>query len=408
MSLVYFKLTGSLAELDPRAVAVKLRDLDLDTVAQGVASEPLDVKPGHFIAQACFASGGTATAEVAVELGKEPVVVLGSEADPQSAGRHRMSRLVTATASLLSRLSPPRMSLSLPMRVGRHGLRAYVRGRGFASYVPSQEIVEPSIKPLEDGSVSVRFPEYLGIDLVAVEVPGQPPENIVLPSARAEHVRSGYAPRENGAGVELRLSRSQHEGIEATVHPRHDVADAMLTYSGKILFAEAQALVRSQAMNAEALLYEKRADPVAAAAGAYVLLRAGELKRLHDWTGNLCEWFSWLADGAAIRGEHLAREGRHEEALACLMKLDERGLPAFSDGLGYAVNRLTLYVRSGMGGEEGKKLLRELSAYALVADFRRTFTTFPGADPNNPGEQALSASKGAPTEALSSPEPAML
>lgn len=405
MSRVRFELVGPLAELDPHAVAVQIRDLELDVVAQGVASQPLDVEPGRFIAQARLASGRTVTSEVTVEPGQKVVVVLGGEAGLSSAGERRRSRLAAAT-EMLSRRSPDRLRSSLLMRVGKHGLRAYVRGEGVASYVPSQEIVEPSIEPLADGSVNVRFPAYLTIDLVGVEAPGQPPENIVLPSASARQVGSGHATAESdSAGVELRLSRSRRDDIEATVHLRHGVADAMLAYSSRIFFTEAQALVCSQAMSAEALLYEKRANPLAAAAGAYVLLRAGELKRLHNWTTNLCEWFPWLADGAAICGEHLAREGKHEEALARLMQLGNRGVPTFSDGLGYAVSRLTLYTGSGMGGQEAKELLRELSAYALVADFRRTFTTFPGADPNNPGGQALEASTGAPTEALSRPEP---
>jgi hypothetical protein len=387
MSLVHFKLTGPLAELDPRTVAVQIRDLELDTVAEGVASQALDVEPGSFIAQARLANGRTAAAEVTVESGREAVVVLGTEASPSPPGQRPRSRLGAGAEVLSPRLSHSRLSLSLPMRVGRHGLQAYVRGKGVASYVPSQEIVEPSFDLLADGSVTVRFPPYLEIDLIAVQAPGQPPENIVLPSDPGKQVGSGYATAEDdNGGVELRLSRSRSDSIEATVHLRHGVADAMLAYSGRILFAEAQALVCSQAMSAEALLYEKRANPLAAAAGAYVLLRAGELRRLHNWTANLCKWFPWLADGAAICGEHLAREGKHEEALARLIKLGERGLPTFSDGLGYAVNRLTLYTESGMGGHEAKELLRELSSYALVADFRRTFTTFSGVDPNNPGE----------------------
>jgi len=409
MSWIHFKLAGSLADLDPRAVAVQIRDLELDIVARGIASEPLDIEPGSFIAQARLASGKTTTVELTVAPGQETVAVLGGETDLSRAEERRRSRPRVASDMLLSRMLRPRLSPSLPMRVGRNGLRAYVRGEGVASYVPSQEILEPSIEPLADGSVNIRFPAYLAIDLVAVEVPGQPPENVLLPSAPERQVSGDHATEAGGSGgVELRLSRSQHDGIEAAVHLRHGVADAMLEYSNSILFNEAQALVCSQAMSAEALLYEKRANPLAAAAGAYVLLRAGELRRLHNWTANLCEWFPWLADGAAICGEHLAREGKHKEALARLMKLGERGLPTFSDGLGYAVNRLTQYTRSGVGGQEPKELLRELSSYALVADFRRTFTTFSGVDPNNPGEQALEISTGAPTGTLPRPEPTML
>jgi hypothetical protein len=36
-------------------------------------------------------------------------------------------------------------------------------------------------------------------------------------------------------------------------------------------------------------------DPIAAAVGAYALLRFAELDRLHDWTANLYDRFPYLA-----------------------------------------------------------------------------------------------------------------
>jgi hypothetical protein len=399
---VQFKLAGALADSDPRTVAVQIRDLQLDPVAQGVASEPLDLEPGRYIAQARLAEGTTASAELSIEAEKEAVITLGARR-PLSAAEERGS-VLGAVGSFLARAAPSRRSMSLPISVANHGLRAYVRGEGVASYVPTKEVVEPDIERLEDGAVRVRFPEELEIGLVAVEAPGQPPENVVLPCPPFRPRDSGEEADDGSYGVELRLMGERGEGVDTTVHLRHGVADAMLLYSDRILFAEAQALVSSRVMQAEKLLYQKRTNALAAAAGAYVLLRAGELERLHDWTTNLRNWFPWLADGAAIAAEHLAREGRHGEALECLLELRERGLPAFSDGLGYAVNRLTVYISSGIAGPDADGLLDELSAYALVADLRRTFTTFPGADPNNPGSQSSETSTGAPTQGQS-PKP---
>src|SRR2546423_15128052 len=96
----------------------------------------------------------------------------------------------------------------------------------------------------------------------------------------------------------------------------------------------------SPELDAEELLEDKQQDPIAAAVGGYALLRFSALERLHDWTANLHSWFEWLPDGAAIRGEHLARMGQHDEALDAFLTLPSRGLPLFSDGLAYAVNRL--------------------------------------------------------------------
>src|SRR5262249_9304582 len=90
-------------------------------------------------------------------------------------------------------------------------------------------------------------------------------------------------------------------------------------------------LAQPQAAAAEPLLQQKMDDPIAAAVGGYTLLRFGDLDRLHDWTKNLYNWFPALADGAAIYGEHLARLGRHPEALTVFASVPIRGLPIFSD-----------------------------------------------------------------------------
>jgi hypothetical protein len=91
------------------------------------------------------------------------------------------------------------------------------------------------------------------------------------------------------------------------------------------------------------LLQGKMNDPIAAAVGAYALLRFADLTRLHDWTKNLCDWFPWLPDSAAIRAEHLARSGDHAAAIEIFLSLRERGVPMFTDGLSYALDRLRLY-----------------------------------------------------------------
>lgn len=99
-------------------------------------------------------------------------------------------------------------------------------------------------------------------------------------------------------------------------------------------------------VNAEEIVRQKMADPIAACVGAYALLQRGEIERLHDWTENLKNWFPWLPDGLAIRGEHLAQAGKHVEALECFAALPSRGTPLFRDGLSYAVERLRLYTRA--------------------------------------------------------------
>ena len=88
------------------------------------------------------------------------------------------------------------------------------------------------------------------------------------------------------------------------------------------------------------------ADPIAAAIGAYAILRLGSIEQLHDWTTNLRYLYPWLPDGSAISGEHLARLGRFEEACDAFSEVPVRGLPIFADGLFYTIERMKLYANA--------------------------------------------------------------
>lgn len=159
-------------------------------------------------------------------------------------------------------------------------------------------------------------------------------------------------------------------------------------------------MTTSDALQAEQLLFEKLQHPIAAAVGAYALLRFGDLDRLHSWTENLKNWFDWLPDGAAIRGEHLARLGKHEAALSVFLELPSRGLPIFSDGLSYAIDRLKLYTTAVDTGFEQEAIakarveLQQLRRFAAFVDFRQPLLTFTGMNPGNPDNETLSGNIG--------------
>jgi ElaB/YqjD/DUF883 family membrane-anchored ribosome-binding protein len=76
-----------------------------------------------------------------------------------------------------------------------------------------------------------------------------------------------------------------------------------------------------------------------------------------------------------IRAEHLARLGSHEEALALFLDLPTRGLPLFSDGLTYAIDRLRSYTEiRGLVSDPSSlsralRLLRKLQYIASKTDF---------------------------------------
>jgi hypothetical protein len=98
--------------------------------------------------------------------------------------------------------------------------------------------------------------------------------------------------------------------------------------------------------DAETLLYDKMADPFAAALGGYALVRQSRLDRLHHWARNLSAMFPWLPDGAIIAGEEAALEGDHQTAVRELCDGARRGLPVFADGCSILMSRLREYATS--------------------------------------------------------------
>lgn len=227
-----------------------------------------------------------------------------------------------------------------------------------------------------------RLVEFLvppGSDLLLAQLvqPGGTVRNITLPRSPEVGVRLAVALMPTGDHrIEARLA--------------NHTADMLLQYSGNGASTTATIAGRSSAVDGERLLRAKSADPIAAAVGAYSILRVGDVKRLHDWTTNLRERFYWLPDGAAIHGEHLARMGEHANAVHAFALIPERGLPLFSDGLFYAVERLQLYCNrtwkhgTRLDADLARAVLRKLEPFALFMRRQRPLSTYPGLDISRP------------------------
>jgi hypothetical protein len=232
------------------------------------------------------------------------------------------------------------------------------------------------------GAAKFSLPGTGPFDLVQLMQPGQPALNVLLP----------HAPP---FGSEFTVTLGADNRPVISVHLRNFTAEALLRYyeRGMVLQVENLAGKDSPEVVSEDLLYGKVADPIAACVGAYALLRLGELDRLHEWTENLKNWFDWLPDGLAIRAEHLARRGQHAQALDNLLQLPERGLPYFSDGLAFALNRLRTYLSYEGKGElagdldKARQVLSALNPFAQFTDFSRPVLTFTGLEPNRPDDQ---------------------
>jgi hypothetical protein len=134
------------------------------------------------------------------------------------------------------------------------------------------------------------------------------------------------------------------------------------------------------------LLFRKYDNPMAAAAGAYVLLgnrKTDEPDYWHGWIRNLMRRFPWLPDGAILYGRLLLglsrEEAELEEARASFLEGARRGLPYFSKGVVYLLDGLTRFKndaerkdKTDQEVDEAHKLIQVL---ALRTNMRQPFTT---------------------------------
>lgn len=124
-----------------------------------------------------------------------------------------------------------------------------------------------------------------------------------------------------------------------------DVIGSMLGYfeRGDMLSA---ALLMDKAKEA---LFRKMDNPIAAAAGGYILVATEtdlEYKDWHEWVYNLSELFPHVADGAIIYGWSKLRHAKNEEdeniARDALLNGYWRGIPFFTTGVRLLLDGLTL------------------------------------------------------------------
>jgi hypothetical protein len=201
------------------------------------------------------------------------------------------------------------------------------------------------------------------------------------------------APGANRCSLYARSAPDGHVSVEP--HLPDSSADLLVRFLSEDLLQEAATAIQFDVVPSERLLRDKMADPIGAAVGAYALLRFGELDRLHEWTENLRSFFPFLPDGVAIRGEHLARAGQHREALGVFLELAQRGLPIFTAGFFYVVDRLGLYTRvtdstfTPAEQSAAESLLGQLNRFVPYVDRKAAFLTYPGVDPQEPSREPI-------------------
>jgi hypothetical protein len=350
--------SSDLARLD---VPVEVREDDFSLVARAVSSNPVELDPGHYHILSKLPGGQELHSEITLGEADATVILAPDVADASPDSSLDLEYFVGDSEFATT----AQIALGTEEQPERRSLRArWFRGNPLAGHlqvVADEQLVlghgdRLSIPPLIDAPA-----------LIQLQQPSLAQVTTAVPTSFF--------------GKAILLVSTEREPWSLDVHLANTQANLLLHYRQKGYAKEAAVASTSEALTAHLLLQEKGADPIAATVGAYALLRFGDLENLvDDWTRNLLELFEWLPDGAAIRGEHLARLGRHEEAFEAFLHLLERGLPLFGEGLSFALERLRVYttVESKLPPRQrtrGKDLLARLGTIAPFVDLHRTVLT---------------------------------
>jgi len=179
---------------------------------------------------------------------------------------------------------------------------------------------------------------------------GFPDQFSVLPLPWVQADYSGDATVEAlflRAGISTSTTNGLDQGFRISIVVQEKVFGSLIGYLGAGRLPAADTIIS----RATGLLFEKGENPLAAAAGAYVLLgnpMSERPKYWHDWVRNLMNRFPWLPDGAILYGRLLLEQGRDQDNLKqahdCFMEGFRRGLPFFSKGVSYLLDGLNRFV----------------------------------------------------------------
>jgi hypothetical protein len=401
-----FRLDFKTPELRLLELPVEVRKPDATLVKTAMTSETIDLPAGAYYATTKLPGGQRLVSPFTLADAPQEVVLAPDVEDAPAQEWEAVSHFLGRSAAAQA-LPPPRLernpAFSKRAKGGRPGPaprpameRAPLLSVFSGNVVRRTHAPEPAAQVLgpvlceQNRVLQFEVPPNAKLLIVQLAQPGGPVQNMTLP----------VSPE---AGVQVVISRRPGSGFHMETHLKNHAANMLLQYSSYGAVSSAAVASRSQTVDGERLLHDKMSDPIGAVVGAYAILRVGDLARLHEWTAHLRDRFTWLPDGAAIRGEHLARMGRHQEAVEAFADVPGRGLPLFSDGLFYAVERLKLYATRTWTGEtrldtgRAESTLAELQPFALLMRRVRPISTYPGLDVSVPDTEPAPASLMAPT-----------
>src|SRR5260221_870763 len=312
MTDLHFRVRGSPG--DAIELPIEVRGQNLALVARTTARTPVTVNPGLYFVSALLPDGEELVASVqaqgpstVVDLAPEPVSafpldLVSDELYDEPAEADILDDAAGAA---------PRAYESAPVQL------RLINGNLFDGAYTIEEIA--TVTPYAGLTLQITSDEATPKpQLLQLLQDEHAPIAVAVPLAADQRCTVTLRPRSSGEWA-------------PTLSLAHPGAELLLNFRTRGYAPQAAAAAGSLTIDAEGMLLQKMKDPIAAAVGAYALLRFAELDRLHNWTRNLYAWFPSLPDGATILGEHLARLGKHQEALDIFLELETRGLPLFTD-----------------------------------------------------------------------------
>src|SRR5882672_2913908 len=346
------------------ALPVEVRKLNMALVTRTLSSESIELEPGSYYVTAKLPNGEHLFGQSEV-AGEHTRILLSPDLEDEPGFSFDETFRSEAVSASFSREWLTRPAFQIRRFVGNVLT-------GDVSVFEERELDPLSVRGL--GPISVGGNVYN--TLIQLAQPDFSPLNLVLPIYFGEECQ-----------VSLRTSSSGR--LELGVRLTHPLSDLLLQYLENNYLQQTATLVRANAFNTRDLLAGRNLS--AAALKCYALLRIGDLNELTHLFGQAGPWPSGLGffpnrfpDESVIRGEVLARVGRHEDALKAFCELPAVGLPFFSEGLSYATARLKLYLRSAKDAFSSETLsvvtstLRTLQKFAKHTASSRSILTYTG------------------------------
>ena len=402
MTLLRFDVPLKSPELQGLDVPIEVRDSRMKLIHETTASKSVTVEAGtRYVITARLPAGNVITDVVKAEGAELEVKLLLEEEETTAGAPEPESSLYFASMRAQSAAPPPplgkprRRRRRLPPNAVRRDLPMADMPFGQLAMsetelVPAPGLPEATMRFFSGNALAGKAqlvalnPEKKSTSPVVSELAAPPADELrFLQCAHAHLPPVNIAlpvSAQNGCSIVVRRETSRY-WVE--VSPVHQHAKLLLGY------AQNQ-LAQSEAGLATQLVYGKFDDPIGAAVGAYALLRVSKLRsEIGGWLEHLMKAFPWLPDGAAVRGEHLARWGMHDQALDAFVEVPKRGLPIFSDGIRFTYDRLRFYCTIDDLGPDNagraREALERIKPFVKFIDFTKPVTTFLGKDPNHPG-----------------------